>query len=81
MRCGKSVHLVDGQEKQLRDATDFIQRLQLDHGTKPLGSIFTHGPSELASALSDSWLVVEVRPQVDVLEFADVVSVSRRRLT
>lgn len=60
---GKSVHLVDGQESQLRDAVTFIQQLQRDAGQKSGASIFTHAPEELEAALFDSWLVVECVPE------------------
>lgn len=57
---GKSVHLVDGQETQLRDAVDSIRQLQQENGKESAGSIFTHPPDDLKTALLDSWLVVEV---------------------
>lgn len=54
------MHLVDGQEKQLNDAKEWIEQAQRDAGKKSAGSIFTHSSEELESALKDSWLVVEV---------------------
>ena len=77
---GRSVHLVDGQEVQLRDAIDFIRQLQQqqEHGNETTGSIFTHAPNDLKTALLDSWLVVEVWIGVPWLSHADMGSACQR---
>lgn len=74
-----SVHLVDGQEAQLRDAADFIRHLQQQNGKESTGSIFTHARDDLKTALLDSWLVVEVCGRWLVLIYTDMRSAFQKK--
>lgn len=62
---GNDVHLVDGQETQLKASLKAIDGFQKESGKKGTqwGRIITHSPTTLREALKTAWLVVEVRQQ------------------
>ncbi|KAK5082342.1 hypothetical protein LTR05_007488 [Lithohypha guttulata] len=63
--CGCDVHLIDSQEKQLKDSLGYIEQLRSLHEppAKSSGRIRTHTSDALKDALNDSWLVVECIPE------------------
>jgi MarR-like DNA-binding transcriptional regulator SgrR of sgrS sRNA len=81
LKQGQSVHLVDEQEAQLRDAAEFIQKLQVEYGIKSSGTIHTHKPSDLERALHDSWLVVEVGDLSHPFLITDISSVCQKNIS
>ncbi|KAJ4156675.1 hypothetical protein NW754_008316 [Fusarium falciforme] len=62
---GNNVHLVDGQESQLKASQKAIDGFRKDAGKKngQWGRIITHSPETLREALKTAWLVVECVPE------------------
>lgn len=59
---GNDVHLVDGQEAQLRASIEAIEEFRQSSSNRNAfwGRIITHSPESLREALQAAWLVVEV---------------------
>jgi len=63
---------VDAQASQLEGSHKVIEGFRSAASRKPRrwGEVITHFPKDLSAALQTAWLVVEVRKQFFVLDYA-----------